>query len=391
MRRFSCVLIVALTLTFAPWAAAEEKWQTVTSKEGKFTVEMPGKPTIKKTRTRKGSKIKVSVLGCTTEAGSYFAYKVDLTTAVVPGAEEAELDAQRDALAEEWNGEVLSEKHIRAADKVGRDFTIRGKPKEGPGELKIRVRQYLVGKAIYIVSVVSPPDHDLPVDTGRFLGSLELGETRTRAAGTPGPEPKGTEVAGWGLAIDPDNDCKIRGEKDRLTIEVPGSRHDLHPEGGKLNAPRVLRAVEGDFIVTVKVVGEFRPGGKSTNPRGIPFNGAGILVWSDPDNYIRLERAAVLRPGNRVGTYVSFEEREGGAPGASHNEVSKGGDCFVRVQRRGSRIFGFISFDGVNWNQLQPINTVWPAKLKVGLAAVNSNNQPFTVTFEEFKLESKAR
>ena len=85
-----------------------------------------------------------------------------------------------------------------------------------------------------------------------------------------------------------------------------------------------MREVEGDFVITVKVVGEFRPGGKSTNPKTVPFNGAGILVWSDPDNYIRLERAAVNRRG-KINTYVNFEEFEGGSQRRRPQRGDEGG------------------------------------------------------------------
>jgi regulation of enolase protein 1 (concanavalin A-like superfamily) len=140
----------------------------------------------------------------------------------------------------------------------------------------------------------------------------------------------------------------------------------------------------------VKVVGDFRPGGKSTNPKGVPFNGAGILVWSDADNFIRLERAAVAR-GPKLNTYVSFEEFEGGTNGASHSEGMKGGDCWVRMERKGSSIHGSISFDGKTWKELKPIQTVWPANLKIGVTAVNSSSLPFTVNFEEFELKGTTK
>src|SRR5439155_4393214 len=137
---------------------------------------------------------------------------------------------------------------------------------------------------------------------------------------------------------------------------------------GKLNAPRVMQPVEGDFLVTVKVTGDFQPGGTCTNPnpKAIPYNGAGILIWSDADNFIRLERGAVLR-GGKVGTFVAFEEREGGYRGAVHNQGIPAGTCYLRLERKGSRIHGAISADSSAWKRLQPIDTVWPAKLKVGL------------------------
>jgi regulation of enolase protein 1 (concanavalin A-like superfamily) len=387
MRVFS-LLILAAVCTAPAWA--ESPWETVTSKEGQFTVEMPAKPNVTRTRTRTGpgGTVKVLMIGCKANGGAYVALKVELPTPIVRGAEDTELDAERNDLAEEWNGKVISEKKVRAEGKVGRDFTIRGQPPEEKGVLTIRVREYLAGRAIYAVAVLSAPNRELPEDAGRFLGSLTIGEAGARAAGTPEPEPTGRDLAGWGLAIDPGKDCQFRPEAKFLSIEVPGTLHDLHPDTGILNAPRVVRTVEDDFVVTVKVSGDFQPGGKSTNPRGVPYNGAGILIWSDSDNFIRLERAAMLRNG-KIATYVAFEERESGFRGAVHNEAFQGGTCLLRLERKGSRILGGISVDGSSWKELQPIDTVWPAKLKVGLAAINSSTEPFAVKFEDYELNAK--
>jgi regulation of enolase protein 1 (concanavalin A-like superfamily) len=389
MRVLSVVLVLAAVGT--PQAAAQPAWETVTSKEGQFSVEMPVKPSIKRTRTRKGpdGTIKVMVIGCQTESGIYIAQKIELPTPVVPGAEDAQLNTERDEFAEEWNGKVISEKKVRAEGRIGRDFTIRGKPAEETGVLTLRVREYLVGKAIYAVLVVSAPNRELPEDAGRFLGSLVIGG-RARASGKPEPEPTGQELAGWGLAIDPDKDCEFRPEGKTLAVRLPGAYHDLNPDSGKLNAPRVMRTVEGDFLVTVKVVGDFQPGGKSTNPnpKSLPYNGAGILIWSDTDNFIRLERGAVFRAG-KISTFAAFEEREGGYRGAVHNQVIPGGTCALRLERRGSRIHGAISTDGSTWKRLQPIDTLWPAKLKVGLAVINSSSEPFALKFEDFTLKTR--
>ena len=95
---------------------------------------------------------------------------------------------------------------------------------------------------------------------------------------------------------------------ETVVIEIPGKLHDLNADIDKYNAPRVLREVDGDFDIQVKVVGEFKPGAKSLNPKSLPFNGAGIFVWRNSDNSIRLERAAVVRQG-KLNTFAVFEER----------------------------------------------------------------------------------
>lgn len=171
-------------------------------------------------------------------------------------------------------------------------------------------------------------------------------------------------------------------------IEVPGTWHDLNPHVNKLNSPRLVRTVEGDFSITVKVSGEFKPLGKKQNPVSVPTTGGGIVVWNNSDNFIRLERFALTR-GGKVTPLVVFLEREAGYQGAEHNERYPGGDCYLRMERKGSRITGAISLDGKKWKSLKPIDTLWPAQLKVGVSAANSNSNPHAVRFEEYTLTGK--
>jgi regulation of enolase protein 1 (concanavalin A-like superfamily) len=390
MRTLSLALTLAIALALSA-SAQQPDWESVTSKAGGFTVEMPTKPSFSRQRTRNGpgGKIQTLFIGCSTPGGVYLAYQIKLATPIVRGAEDTALNAERDAFAQEWNGKVISEKKVRAEGRLGRDFTIRGKPAEETGILTIRVREYLIGNAVYAVAVVSAPNRELPLDAGRFLGSLAIGTERKRAAGTPEPEPTGRQLEGWGLAIDTGKDCEFTPQEKKLTMRVPGTWHDLNPDTGKLNSPRVLREVEGDFVLKVKVEGEFKPAEKSTNPRGVPYNGAGIIIWSDSDNFIRLERGALLRR-DKITATVAFEEREGGYRGAVHNITSQQGPVYLRLERKGSRISGAVSTDDSKWRVLKPIDTVWPAKLKVGLSAISSSGQPFVAEFTEYSLRTKA-
>src|SRR5262245_11712222 len=208
MCRLAAVLISCLV---PPIATAQSGWEAVTSKEGGFSVEMPAKPSLTSSSTRKdkGGTTKVHTLGCETAGGVYIAQKIEFPTAVAKGAEEQALDAERDAFAAEWRGKVLSEKKVRAGGRPGRDFTIRGKPEKDSGVLTVRVREYLDGRAVYAVLVASQPNRELPEDAGRFLGSLAIGEGKARVAGTPEKEAAGTPLEGFGAAIDPARDCKF--------------------------------------------------------------------------------------------------------------------------------------------------------------------------------------
>jgi hypothetical protein len=96
-------------------------WETIASKEGGFTVDMPVKPTlnISRSRTSRGVSSKVLLLGCHTDDGVYLAYRVDMPALVPRGMAERALDAQRNSFAQEWNGRVTREKKVLAQGNAG--------------------------------------------------------------------------------------------------------------------------------------------------------------------------------------------------------------------------------------------------------------------------------
>src|SRR5262245_45220400 len=126
--RSGVALVVVLFVGTSLFGQAN--WEPVTSKEGNFSVEMPTKPGLNTTGTRKdkGGVTKILQIGCETDAGVYLAQKIEFPTAVAKGAEEEQLNAERDAFASEFRGKVIGEKKVRAGAHIGRDFTIRGKP-----------------------------------------------------------------------------------------------------------------------------------------------------------------------------------------------------------------------------------------------------------------------
>src|SRR5437867_4454468 len=95
MRKFIWLLSLTVFVEVSPQATAQTIWETVTSKEGQFTVEMPKQPDISRTRTRRsaGGVVRSQIIGCKTDSGVYFVYRIDLPTAIVRGAEESELNA----------------------------------------------------------------------------------------------------------------------------------------------------------------------------------------------------------------------------------------------------------------------------------------------------------
>ena len=209
--------------------------------------------------------------------------------------------------------------------------------------------------------------------------------TDAKAAETPNKT-----LAGWSTITDPDNDCQI---KSTLTITVPDTNHDLNPRRG-MNAPRLLKKVKGDFAVQVKVTSDFNPGDTSTGP-GRPFNGAGLLIWQDENNFLRLERNAYW-VSKLLLCYPPLIEywRDGKYSGVNSNPTSadeffKGRSTWLKLQRQGERMTASFSHDGDEWTVAREFKVDFPDEVSVGIAALNTSNSAFCVEFEAFEIKAE--
>lgn len=199
--------------------------------------------------------------------------------------------------------------------------------------------------------------------------------------------PKPQFIKGWGKAIDPKGDCQIKADGDQVVFSVNGA-HDLSVElSTPLEAPRILQDIQGDFIAQVKVSGVLRPRAPSTIPTRRPYTGAGLLLWLDEKNYVRLERAAVEVDG-QVYDYLGFEQREGGQldMGQPQQLGLQADAVVIRLERRGTKLYGLASYDRQQWVGYPPLEIKLPEKLQVGVAAVSSSGAPFTPRFSEFEI-----
>jgi regulation of enolase protein 1 (concanavalin A-like superfamily) len=385
------LLIAALAALLQVPEEKSGRWETFTSAEGRFSVDFPSKPnqSSRQTRSSAGGSEQVITTGFRGAGGNYFVYKFEFPTTILRGLEETQLDAERDGFVRQFHGKVIAEKKIQLDGYAGRDFTIRGEPERGVGLVTTRARMYVAGNAVYALLAVSAPNRELAEDAGRFLGSLKIGLPPNAA--TPlkpaREEWKQKEIKGWGTAIDPSGDCTIESDGKTLTIKVPGTLHDLNAQNDSVNAPRVLRDVTGDFSVQVKVVGTFKPTGTKTSAATVPYNGAGILLWAGEGHFVRFERAAMLRDGS-VTTFLNFEKHHREQPPIHRGAFIEAGPVYLRLTRKQNQIVRAVSRDGVEWQAFEPLTVDWPARVKVGVAAVNSNSAAFPVRFEKFSVEN---
>jgi regulation of enolase protein 1 (concanavalin A-like superfamily) len=189
----------------------------------------------------------------------------------------------------------------------------------------------------------------------------------------------------WENPVDPDGDCNFELDRSegKVRIIVPGKAHLLSAEVGQVNAPRILRGIKGDFDLSVRIAGTKHPGRRPTTTMYSPYHGAGLVIWQDDENYVRLEIATDLLNG-RERPYVNFEYRKEGALAVSSGMNNGDGSYHLRLKRRGDEVFASFGPDGVRWSSFPPLTVKLNDRLKVGVTAINSSTKRLTAELEGF-------
>jgi hypothetical protein len=251
------------------------------------------------------------------------------------------------------------------------------------------------------------------------------------ALGVPAPDPFGS---GWGNPLDPDRDCKIRRGNGALIIEMPGTDHDYDPIRERVNAPRILRDLEGDFEIQVRVQIACLPSARSSVKGQPSFVSAGfLLIYPESDRTVcsRMEYGVMQQgiglDGFAVAPTLAGRRREG----ASRNGIGEDGFAvlknwyckkrdlnkiwnrerleqfhaiydrgwwdwplpkkrtgyaYVRLEQHGGGGYHFfLSPDGEKWTKIGAFLGP-PPKLKLGLAAFSTSSEPSQVRFDQLKL-----
>ena len=152
--------------------------------------------------------------------------------------------------------------------------------------------------------------------------------------------------------------------------------------------------VEGDFAAMVEVTGEISAGttlprDKQGNSVPFTFQGAGLLLYQDMNNFVRLERTAgvaiaSLQPVHRILFEVVKDGKQ--VPNQTYPAVREG-PVYLLLMRRKGRVWCGVSAN--LGSPPQPIKTVeldLPRKIKIGLSASNISSKPFSAQFENFAL-----
>ena len=210
--------------------------------------------------------------------------------------------------------------------------------------------------------------------------------------------------------VDPSKDCKLERDEEamKFKIEIPGNKvHTLatyavsriDKKKSLHNAPMVLAEVEGDFLAMVEVTGEMSPGStlpkdRQGNDLPFTFNGAGLLLYQNKDNFVRLERTAGIAVDNLQSIHkVLIEIVKDGKHLDTTNiywPVREGNVQLIMIRRKGKARFQFRASDSPVSFASPEFELDLPKKVKLGLTASNISAKPFTANFEDFAVINDA-
>jgi serine/threonine protein kinase/regulation of enolase protein 1 (concanavalin A-like superfamily) len=237
---------------------------------------------------------------------------------------------------------------------------------------------------------VDPPAELVAPSVRKFGSDIPAASASESGRGPEVQARTAGEMEAWGDAVDPGGDCQFELDppEDKVRIIVPGKTHILSAEIGRMNAPRILRDIKGDFDVSVRVAGTDHAGGKATTTLYSPYHGAGLLIWQDMKNYVRLEVATDLQHG-KPRPYVNFEYRKEGVLAATSGMKNGDGWNHLRLSRRGDDINASFGPDGVRWTSFPTLTAKLKDRIKVGVAAINSSTKPLTAELEGLEVSQR--
>lgn len=168
---------------------------------------------------------------------------------------------------------------------------------------------------------------------------------------------------GWQW-IDPDEKEKptphdVRGGVLRVRI-----RNGKNLDGDNLSAPRYLKAISGDFQIETRV--KFLPREN--------YQGAGLLIYKDDNNYLRFERAYGGVGGGGEG--IRIDVRKGGEYTSlvTPNDIqTEAREVDLRIFRRGRVFTAYWRLNEESeWREAGAFESDFPETVLAGVVACNT-------------------
>ncbi len=250
---------------------------------------------------------------------------------------------------------------------------------------KLEDRKQNLQVAITFVDGVTLTSKPLPIELpdrqGVIAGLVEDAHAKT--------------LAKFSCEVNIGDDVKIVSSPGKVMINVPGGAPLTNAPQFKLfNAPCALVRVKGDFLCAVTVTNEFDPGGTTValpSGRKLPFTfqGAGLLLWQDEKNFIRLERCK--GSDGDIGTIhrVLVEiYKNGREAGVHYTKALPDRPVVLAARRKGSTVQFLYAESKEEMVVFQEVVLDFDPEIFVGLSASTLSKLPFQAKFERFTVKS---
>ncbi len=232
------------------------------------------------------------------------------------------------------------------------------------------------------VSVVSNKDGHLVVsNTGAASG---VPVARNYAAMSA------DDIKGWGRKEDPAGGTTIELQGTTLVMTTPDIYVDNYPPG-KVNAPRVMQEVFGDFSIEVTVthLDPSQPNSvlKSLGSFPTAYHAGALLVRTNEKNFIRFEKGSKNTRGDHA-TTCELQVWENGKRMLYVPEDIEDVVVHLRLERRDEMLLSSFSKDeGKTWKELPPYQLdKLKGAVQVGVSLTNNTEPGCTVKFQDLKV-----
>lgn len=172
----SCVRVLSLALVLVPLTLAkgddEPSFKKLTSKEGRFTVLMPGQAEKETMNVNTpAGKLTIHLFSVEKPDGRYFAVSyVDYPAAAVQGRDASKLlDGARNGAVSRVGGKLIDEKKITVNTFPGREFRCSTR-----SSFFCRMKLVVVRNRLYQLIVVGDRQAIDSDESSRFIGSLAI-------------------------------------------------------------------------------------------------------------------------------------------------------------------------------------------------------------------------
>lgn len=164
-----------------------------------------------------------------------------------------------------------------------------------------------------------------------------------------------------------------------LRVRVPTGK-DLY--GGNMSAPRFMKAITGDFQIETRV--KFLP---KEN-----YQGAGLLIYKDDNNYMRFERAYGGVGGGGEGIRIDVRKADEYKPIVTPNDIqTEAGEVELKIVRGGSVFTAYWREDeNGEWREAGEFASDYPESIQAGIFACNTAEE-ITAEFAYIRLLPSAR